>query len=77
MPPRERRLRLTAAQVSADLARRVGAGEWEPGAALPTYAQLADEYDVSVSTVNRAIAALRQRGVVVGVQGYGVFAPKD
>jgi DNA-binding GntR family transcriptional regulator len=51
----------------------IDAGELAPGARLPTYAQLADQYQVSVSTAQAALRILRDRGVVEGQQGKGTF----
>lgn len=67
---------LTYAQIADDLAVRVAAGEYRPGQRLPSYAELASLYSVSVSTASRAVAILRDRQVVVGVPGRGVFVPQ-
>lgn len=48
-------------------------GEYEPGAKLASYSQLADLYSVSFSTAARAVALLRDRGIVIGAPGRGVF----
>jgi len=70
MPP----VRLTYQQIAADLAARIAAGEYDAAdGLLPSYAKLADLYSVSVATVQRAIALLRDRGVVVGIPGRGVY----
>ncbi|PYC65799.1 hypothetical protein C7C45_27495 [Micromonospora arborensis] len=44
-----------------------------PGSLLPSGRVLADEYDVSQSTISRAVATLRKQGVLVGRPGRGVF----
>jgi GntR family transcriptional regulator len=65
---------MNAEQVAADLTTRIQAGEYgEPGTQLPTYASLADLYSVSESTVTKVIGLLRERRVVIGVQGRGTF----
>ncbi|WP_422771267.1 winged helix-turn-helix domain-containing protein [Plantactinospora sp. WMMC1484] len=64
---------LSYADIAADITARIRAGEYEPGAKLPSYTQLADLYSVSFSTAARAVALLRDRGVVVGAPGRGVF----
>lgn len=61
-------------RVAADLRRRVAAGEWEPGAALPTVAALADEYEVSRATVTRVLRLLAGEGIVRVVPRWGTFA---
>ncbi|MFF3853723.1 winged helix-turn-helix domain-containing protein [Micromonospora sp. NPDC002575] len=63
----------TMNELLEDLVRRIDEGEWAPGAQLPAGHVLADEYDVSLSTINRAWAALRKRGILVGRPGRGVF----
>lgn len=65
----------TYAQIADDLAERIASGEYAAGAQLPSYAELAALYSVSVSTAQRAVSLLRDRRVVVGVPGRGVFVP--
>ncbi|SCF21811.1 regulatory protein, gntR family [Micromonospora viridifaciens] len=64
---------LSYSDIAADISSKIESGEYEPGAKLPSYSQLADLYAVSFSTAARAIALLRDRGVVVGSPGRGVF----
>jgi DNA-binding GntR family transcriptional regulator len=35
--------------------------------------KLAEEYDLAVPTVRKAITRLKQEGLVTGVPGYGTF----
>jgi GntR family transcriptional regulator len=65
---------LTYTQIADDLTARIAAGEYdEDDGKLPSYAELADLYSVSVATAQRAILILRTRGTVVGIPGRGVF----
>ncbi|MFI2710212.1 winged helix-turn-helix domain-containing protein [Micromonospora sp. NPDC018662] len=64
---------LSYSDIAADITGRIKSGEYGPGAKLPSYSQLADLYSVSFSTAARAVALLRDRGVVVGAPGRGVF----
>lgn len=48
-------------------------GTYPPGSQLPSGRSLADEYNVSHSTIQRAVATLRERGILVGRPGRGVF----
>ncbi|WP_341721112.1 winged helix-turn-helix domain-containing protein [Micromonospora sp. FIMYZ51] len=48
-------------------------GTYPPGSQLPSGRKLAAEYDVSQSTISRAVATLRKQGVLVGRPGRGVF----
>lgn len=64
---------LSYVDIAADITSRIEAGEYEPGSKLPSYSQLAELYSVSLSTAARAVALLRDRGVVLGSPGRGVF----
>lgn len=61
------------AQIADDLASRIAAGEYTTGDRLPSYAELSRIYTVSVSTAQRAVSILRDRQLVVGVPGRGVY----
>ncbi len=65
--------RLTYREIADDLAARIRSGEYPPGAPLPSYSKLADLYSVSVSTAQRAVALLHDRGLITGEPGRGVF----
>ncbi|MEU4554094.1 winged helix-turn-helix domain-containing protein [Micromonospora violae] len=60
-----------------DLLKRIKGGVYPPGSQLPSGRALADEYDVSQSTISRAVAKLRKQGVVVGRPGRGVFVSES
>ncbi|KKB80267.1 GntR family transcriptional regulator [Devosia soli] len=55
------------------LKRRIGAGEFAPGAKLPTENELTVHFGVSRTVVREAIAALAAAGTVQSRQGAGVF----
>jgi GntR family transcriptional regulator len=63
--------------IADDIAERVRAGEYPPGAQIPSYAELAVIYSVSVSTAAHAVGLLRDRGVVVGSPGRGVYVSES
>jgi DNA-binding GntR family transcriptional regulator len=48
-------------------------GQLKPGDKLPTYAQLAEQYGVGITTAQAAIRLLRDRGLVEGHQGKGTY----
>ncbi|MFE0045757.1 GntR family transcriptional regulator [Streptomyces albireticuli] len=60
-------------QVAAEIRKAITAGEFPPGAALPSESQLIARYGVSRPTVRNAIAALRAEGLVEVVHGKGSF----
>ena len=65
--------RLTYGQIADDLAARIASGEYPVESKLPSYPQIAALYDVSYATAHRAITLLRDRGLVYGEPGRGVF----
>ncbi|MCG5462759.1 winged helix-turn-helix domain-containing protein [Micromonospora sp. NPDC053740] len=60
-----------------DLLKKIKSGAYSPGSQLPSGRVLADEYDVSQSTISRAVAKLRKQGVLVGRPGRGVFVAES
>ncbi len=60
-------------QVATDLRRKIDAGEYAPGAKLPSERELIDTYGVSRPTVREAVNLLRSEGVVDVEHGRGVF----
>lgn len=55
------------------LRKRIGTGEFGPGAKLPTESQLTAHFGVSRTVVREALAALAAEGTVQSRQGAGVF----
>ncbi|MFI7130162.1 GntR family transcriptional regulator [Nonomuraea sp. NPDC050153] len=60
-------------QIADDLRTQIRGGSLAPGTPLPSTAQLADQYDASLSVVKMAVGILRNEGLVIGQQGKGVF----
>lgn len=56
-------------QVAADLRRRIGEGEFP--ARLPAEQALAEEYETAQTTVRKALALLREQGVIETEHGWG------
>lgn len=54
--PRER--------VAADLRKRIAAGEWKRGEAIPAATDLAGHYQVAVGTVHAAVRTLVDEGLL-------------
>lgn len=57
------------ARVADKLRGRIGRGELMPGAALPSEAQLCEQFGASRGTIRSALAALRREGLIDGSQG--------
>jgi GntR family transcriptional regulator len=64
---------LPSDRVLAALRRRIEAGEWDHGEALPPVAALAAEYGVSRGAVSRALRLLADEGLVRVVPRWGTF----
>lgn len=64
---------MTYRQIADDIAARIGHGEYRAAAKIPSYQQLAQLYSVSISTAQRAVLVLQERGLVYGEPGRGVF----
>ncbi len=62
-----------------DMNLKIGLGEYSVGIYLPYEKQLASQYDVSLSTVRKALSELEQRGFVKTLNGKGtiVIDPDD
>lgn len=62
-----------------ELNLKIGLGEYAVGMYLPYEKQLARQYDVSISTVRKALSELEQRGFVKTLNGKGtvVIEPDD
>lgn len=73
LPSEETPMTLGYEQIAADITERIRSGEFEPGAKLPSYAQLSAHYEVSVTTAQMAIRTLRERGLVKGEKGRAVY----
>jgi DNA-binding GntR family transcriptional regulator len=56
-------------RIQADVQRRVDAGEWQPGTRLPTQAELAAQYSVSVQPIKAALSRLEVLGVIIQRRG--------
>lgn len=67
--------RLPSERVAADLRRRLAAGEWAPGSALPSVTELAERYGVARATIAKVIKELATEGRLVTRERWGVFVP--
>ncbi|OKI47449.1 GntR family transcriptional regulator [Micromonospora sp. CB01531] len=64
-------------RIAEDLRTRIAAGEYQAGTRLPTYRELAEMYSAGVSTIQKAVLLLQAEGVVVGVQGAGLYVAEE
>jgi GntR family transcriptional regulator len=64
-------------QIVDRLKREVSEGRLKPGAALPSFRQLAEDLLVSVITVKRAYEELEREGIIFRRQGLGTFVAEQ
>jgi GntR family transcriptional regulator len=55
------------------LTESLAAGEWKPSQAIPSEARLAQQFDVSIGTVRKAIDELVAEKILIRQQGRGTF----
>jgi DNA-binding GntR family transcriptional regulator len=60
-------------QISAELERRIDAGEYPAGSKLPGILALCGEFSVAQVTARKALADLRERGLIRTENGIGSF----
>lgn len=63
--------------IADHIAQRIEAGELQPGERLTPERELAVEYRAAYLTVRRAMKELRERGLIVSVQGKGTFVKRQ
>lgn len=59
------------ARVVADIRARIDSGELHPGDRIPSTREITREWGVAMATATKALAALRQEGLVEAVRGVG------
>lgn len=60
-------------QIAGELRHRIDAGAYVPGTRFPAVVDLATEFEVAASTIQKAVAALRAEGRLRTVLGQGSF----
>jgi GntR family transcriptional regulator len=64
-------------QLAAILRRRIHAGRYQPGHAIPSEKQCEAEFGISRGTCRKAIAVLRGEGLVITVPGRGSYVASE
>ncbi|MFF4169961.1 GntR family transcriptional regulator [Streptomyces sp. NPDC001744] len=64
-------------QVADELRRRLDAGKYPAGERFPGTVDIAAEFDVSQSTAQKAVVALREEGRIYTELGRGSFVTKE
>jgi GntR family transcriptional regulator len=60
-------------RVADDVRLKIERNEWPPGYKLPTFDELAGEYNCSLAVIRKAVDLLKQQGLIVTIQGSGTF----
>src|SRR5437762_2173209 len=60
-------------QVRQELLARIESGHWRPGDSIPTEPELCAEFQVSRTTIRKAVGDLAHAGRLRSVQGKGTF----
>jgi GntR family transcriptional regulator len=60
-------------QIVDYIAAHIESGEWRPGHRLPSERDLAERWGVAYLTIRKAMAELRERHLIVSVQGRGTY----
>jgi GntR family transcriptional regulator len=60
-------------EVKIRITRGLAAGEWKPGAAIPSETRLAKQFNVSIGTIRKAIDELVAEKILLRQQGRGTF----
>jgi GntR family transcriptional regulator len=63
-------------QIAAIIKRGILSGKYPPDSRIPTESELVETYEVARSTARRAVAALREEGLVYTVQARGTYVAR-
>jgi GntR family transcriptional regulator len=63
-------------QIAEIIKRRILAGQYKPDTRIPTESELVETYEVARTTARRAVAALRDEGLVYTVPQRGTYVAK-
>jgi GntR family transcriptional regulator len=63
-------------QIAAILRERIEAGELQPDRPIPSEAQIQQEFGVARETGRKAVALLREQGLVITVPGMGTYVAR-
>jgi DNA-binding GntR family transcriptional regulator len=64
-------------RVADEIGEKIRTGQLKPGDRLPSTRQLREQYEVSEMVIRQAMMILRERRLVEGVPGVGVFVAGD
>lgn len=65
------------ANLKETLINEIANGELKPGDQLPSHHTLCEQFNVSYMTMRRAISELTQEGMLIAIQGKGIFVAEN
>ena len=63
-------------QIAAILLRRIESGQYPPDTRIPTESELVEAFEVARTTARRAIAVLREEGLIYTVSQRGSYVTR-
>jgi GntR family transcriptional regulator len=63
-------------QIAEIIRRRIGAGEYRPDTRIPTESEIVGEFEVARAPPRRAVAVLRDEGLVYTVPNRGSYVAR-
>ena len=63
-------------QIAAILRRRIESGQYPPDTRIPTESEMVDAFEVARTTARRAIAVLREEGLIYTVPQRGSYVTR-
>jgi GntR family transcriptional regulator len=63
-------------QIAEILRRRIGSGRYRPDTRIPTESEITGEFEVARTTARRAVAVLRDEGLVYTVPNRGSYVTR-
>jgi len=64
-------------QIAEIIKRAILSGQYPPNTRIPTESELVETYEVARSTARRAVAALRDQGLVYTVPARGTYVARQ
>jgi DNA-binding GntR family transcriptional regulator len=63
-------------QVAEIIRRRIESGQYQPDSRIPTESEIVEEFEVARTTARRAVAVLRDQGLVYTVPNRGSYVSR-
>ena len=64
-------------QIADILRRRIASGQYRPDTRIPTETELVEEFEVARTTARRAVAVLREQGLIYTVPNRGSYVARE